>query len=280
MINLDFLEYLTEYAKTENLSKASKSLSLSQSALTRAMQKVEEYIGVPLFERTKNKLSLNETGKELVKNARLVIEAEKTMRERTIAFYNLSTSISVGTVAPGPMIKYGHRLFSIFPNKNIASKIDTEQNLLDGLRNGLFDFIFITNPIESEELECDFAFEEMLYVSVPKEHFLAGMKEGVCFAEIDGQSFLVAENLGVWDNVTKKFLPKSRFFPQSMENLSEIVNASTIPTFSTNLTLSLRESMGRVNLPILDKEAKFDFYVVYLKQNKKKIKDFLKIIKN
>ena len=67
MINLDFLSYLIEYSKTENLSKASRTLHISQSALTRAMQKVEDYLGVPIFERTKNRLSLNDTGKELIK---------------------------------------------------------------------------------------------------------------------------------------------------------------------------------------------------------------------
>ena len=67
MINLDFLSYLIEYSKTENLSKASRVLHISQSALTRAMQKVEDYLGVPIFERTKNRLSLNDTGKELIK---------------------------------------------------------------------------------------------------------------------------------------------------------------------------------------------------------------------
>ncbi len=63
MINLDFSNYLIEYSKTENLTKASKTLHISQSALTRAMQKVEDYVGVPIFERSKNKLTLNDTGK-------------------------------------------------------------------------------------------------------------------------------------------------------------------------------------------------------------------------
>lgn len=82
MINIDFLNYLIEYSKTENLTKASKVLHVSQSALTRAMQKVEDYVGVPIFTRTKNKLELNATGKELVKNAQLVVDAEKNMRQR------------------------------------------------------------------------------------------------------------------------------------------------------------------------------------------------------
>lgn len=278
MINIDFLEYLVEYAKTENLTKASNSLHISQSALTRAMQKVEDYVGVPIFERSKNKLTLTETGLELVKNAKIVIETEKAMKERTVAFYNSITNISVGTIAPSPMIKYGNLLFSVFPGKTIFSKIDSKENLLEKLKDGTYDFIFTTEQIDSDEIASKYVFTEKLYITIPKTHFLSKLTQGVHFKEIDGQSFLVADNLGLWDEIVAKNLPKSKFFPQSMENLYEIINASTIPNFSTNITLPLRSELDRVSLPILDEEASVTFYLAYKKQNKQKLKNLLNII--
>ena len=278
MINIDFLKYLVEYAKTENLTKASNSLHISQSALTRAMQKVEDYVGVPIFERSKNKLTLTETGLELVKNAKIVIETEKTMKERTVAFYNSITNISVGTIASGPMIKYGNLLFSVFPGKTIFSKIDSKENLFEKLKEGTYDFIFTTEQIESDEIASKYVFTEKLYITIPKTHFLSKLTQGVHFKEIDGQSFLVADNLGLWDEIVAKNLPKSKLFPQSMENLYEIINASTIPNFSTNITLPLRSELDRVSLPILDEEASVTFYLAYKKQNKQKLKNLLNII--
>ena len=278
MINIDFFFFLVEYAKTENLTKASNSLHISQSALTRAMQKVEDYVGVPIFERSKNKLSLTETGLELVKNAKIVIKTEKAMKERTVAFYNSITNISVGTIAPGPMIKYGNLLFSVFPGKTIFSKIDSKENLLEKLKDGTYDFIFTTEQIDSDEIASKYVFTEKLYTTIPKTHFLSKLTQGVHFKEIDGQSFLVADNLGLWDEIVAKNLPKSKFFPQSMENLYEIINASTIPNFSTNITLPLRSELDRVSLPILDEEASVTFYLAYKKQNKLKLKNLLNII--
>ena len=278
MINIDFLEYLVEYAKTENLTKASNSLHISQSALTRAMQKVEDYVGVPIFERSKNKLTLTETGLELVKNAKIVIETEKAMKERAVAFYNSITNISVGTIAPSPMIKYGNLLFSVFPGKTIFSKIDSKENLLEKLKDGTYDFIFTTEQIDSDEIASKYVFTEKLYITIPKTHFLSKLTQGVHFKEIDRQSFLVADNLGLWDEIVAKNLPKSKLFPQSMENLYEIINASTIPNFSTNITLPLRSELDRVSLPILDEEASVTFYLAYKKQNKLKLKNLLNII--
>lgn len=113
MINLDFLEYLIEFSKTNNLTKTSKSLHISQSALTRAMQKVEDYVGVPIFTHSKNKLELNDAGQVLVKYAKIVLDAEKIMKEKTVTFHNSSISLSIGSIAPGPMIKWQPALFTL-----------------------------------------------------------------------------------------------------------------------------------------------------------------------
>ncbi len=278
MINIDFLKYLIEYSKTENLTKASRILHISQSALTRAMQKLEEYIEVPIFERRRNKLTLNTTGKEFVKNAQLVIDAEKNLKEKTVAFYNQMTNISIGTVAPGPMIKYGNLLYSILPNKTIFSKIENQENLIENLLNGTYDFIFVSSPVENELLNCEYVFSESLYITIPKTHFLAGIKDGVHFSEIDGQSFLVSNNLGIWDQIVTKNLPKSKMFTQLKSNLEELINSSTIPNFSTNTTIPLCSRINRVNIPILDDDATVKFYIVYKKQNKQKLKNLLKMI--
>ena len=61
-----------------------------------------------------------------------------------------------------------------------------------------------------------------------------------------------------------------------MENLNEIINSSTIPNFSTNITLSSYEKLGRVNIPILDDDAKVEFYLVYKKSHQNKLLPLLK----
>ena len=278
MINIDFLQYLIEYSKTENLTRASKSLHVSQSALTRAMQKVEDYVGVPIFDRTKNRLSLNDTGKELVKNAIYVIEAEQIMKEKTVAFYNSKSQISVGSVAPGPMIKYGNLLYSIFPNKTIVTKIESEENLILKLKNLEYDFIFLSRELEDESLQSKFAFTEKLYIAIPKTHILAGMTNGIHFSEIDGQSFLVADNLGIWQTIVEKHLSKSKFFPQNFDNLNEIINSSTIPNFLTDITLSARREYDRLCIPILDDDASVSFYLVYRKDREKLVRSLFRYL--
>lgn len=62
MFELYELRQLITFAETGTLSKAAEILHLSQPALSRNMKKLEEDLGLTLFERTKNKLSLNKNG--------------------------------------------------------------------------------------------------------------------------------------------------------------------------------------------------------------------------
>lgn len=168
----------------------------------------------------------------------------------------------------------------LFKSKKIITKIESQESLLEKLNNDIYDFIFVSNPIEKENYVCQEAFKENLYITIPKTHFLAGMKDGVHFSEIDGQSFLVSNNLGIWDDIVAKNLPKSRFFPQEMDNLHEIISASSIPSFSTNVSLETKNDIDRISILILDQDASVTFYLVYKKQNKQKIKNFLKLLYN
>ena len=62
MFELYELRQLITFAETGTLSEAAEILHLSQPALSRNMKKLEEDLGLTLFERPKKKLSLNKNG--------------------------------------------------------------------------------------------------------------------------------------------------------------------------------------------------------------------------
>ena len=62
MLNLYQLQHLVAFAQAGTISQAAQDLLLSQPALTRSLQRLEEDLGVKLFERQKNRTSLNELG--------------------------------------------------------------------------------------------------------------------------------------------------------------------------------------------------------------------------
>lgn len=79
MFELTQLEQLIAFSECETLSKTAEILLISQPALSRSMQKLESDIGVTLFDRTKNKISLNDNGHMAVEYAKQIISDSHNM---------------------------------------------------------------------------------------------------------------------------------------------------------------------------------------------------------
>lgn len=69
------LEQLLAIDKYKTLSKAAEELLISQPALSRSMQRLEEELQVTLFTRQKNKITFNENGKLALEYARKIVNS-------------------------------------------------------------------------------------------------------------------------------------------------------------------------------------------------------------
>lgn len=74
-MELTQLKYFLEAAKTENLSKAARDLHISQPSLSKAIQKLEEELGTPLFQRDGRHLRLNQSGKAFLEKTAPAVAA-------------------------------------------------------------------------------------------------------------------------------------------------------------------------------------------------------------
>lgn len=73
-MELHQLQYLVMIADVGTVSKAAEILLISQPALTRSIQKLEDELGYPLFDRVKNRLILNDNGELAVKHAKKILK--------------------------------------------------------------------------------------------------------------------------------------------------------------------------------------------------------------
>ena len=283
MIEIYLLEQLDAFARLGTLSKASEELHLTQPSLTRSMQKLEELIGVPMFERTKNKLSLNENGMIAAEYARRILVEENRMVDHLRALDRSTRTISVGAVAPGPLIEFVPSLSALFPDMSIASEVKTEDELLEGLENSIYQFVILTHQVEDVNLICERYGDEQLFVSLPKKHRLSKKKK-LSFRELNGESILMLSEVGVWDKLVRKNMPNSSFLIQNDQNaLGELIEASNLPNFATDITIRAYENMqipsrnlsDRVLIPISDESATMDFYIVANKDLPSRYKSIL-----
>ena len=86
MIQMHYLKQLAVIAKNRTLSEAAEELGVTQSALSKSMQKLEQLLGVELFERRKNRITLNERGLYAAKLSEKLIIANEEAVEKIRSF--------------------------------------------------------------------------------------------------------------------------------------------------------------------------------------------------
>ena len=79
MIEFYQLEQLVMVAKMKTLSKAAETLSISQPGLTKSIQRLEKDLGMQLFSRKKNKITLNDNGWLAVELAQKTLDQREKM---------------------------------------------------------------------------------------------------------------------------------------------------------------------------------------------------------
>ncbi len=262
MVDSYLLEYFNAVVEEGTTLKASEKLNVSQPSVTKAIQKLEYELGINLFDRSPNKIVLNENGRVISKYIKDAISIDKRIREKAKELKQKSLTIHIEMTAPGPTFKYPNFFYFDKDSNPQTLEIKDERKCINDVLSGFADFAFINSKIQIEGIYCEKILDEKLYVYLPKKHFLAMKTEGVTFEELDGQSFLIAKDLGPWDRIVETHLKKSKFFRQEQENLSEIVSASSIPGFVTNMSLKFRDDPLRIAIPIMSEDTTIPFYAI------------------
>lgn len=270
MIEIGQVEQLLAVSKYGTLSKAAEALHISQPALSRAMQKLEEELQVPIFDREKNRITLNATGKVAVDYAQKVLFSANDMIARVREYDRMTHTISIGACAPAPLWDLVPYARKIYEDMAISSEIKMPDILLSGLENDLYTAVVLNKIPESKELYYELYDTETLYFSLAPDHPLADSK-ALFFKNLDGQTMLLYSRIGVWYPMHLETQPHTHFILQdNREVFMDLTQNSTLPTFISDLSIE-RDGKpdNRKIIPIIDKEATNSFYLVFKKKNKK-----------
>ena len=261
MIELAQLQQLIAVSQHGTISAAANALHLSQPALTRSMQRLEAELGVTLFDRKRNRAVLNRVGEMAMARAVGVLDSVGEMAQELRLFEARLSTIAVGSCGPAPMWDLAAELADRFPEKTLSTELGETDALIEGLAQGRYRLILTERPVDLPGLLCRKYTEEQLCVALPPEHPLSG-RRAIRLAELGEESILSYKDLGVWQRLVEKN-PRLHYLVQSdRATLAELVRASNLPCFSSNLTLfRFRTAVNRVSVPLLDEDASVTFYL-------------------
>ena len=167
------LNYVLALDKSNNFTKAAKACKISQPSLSTQIQKLEEELGVEIFDRTKKPIKLTEIGKILINQFKVIIDESSNVSELIIkSKEKINKNIKFGisyTLEATLLPLFYESLISKFNNSNIKLTINSKDKLLKKLNNNEIDFIITTTPRLKKELKVIPFYYEPLMIVIPKK---------------------------------------------------------------------------------------------------------------
>jgi DNA-binding transcriptional LysR family regulator len=132
------LDYVLAIAEEGNLTKAAKRLFISQPTLSMYLNRLEESLGVTLFDRHKNPIRLTEAGAYYLKCMKKIAEAEQLLRTELHSIANPMSNFTIGIGRVRghhwlpPLMR---ELTDLYPNVSFQSVQNSEHYLLDNFHS-------------------------------------------------------------------------------------------------------------------------------------------------
>ena len=223
------LEQFVTLARTGNFTRAAEKLSLAQAALSRAIQRLEDRIGQPVFERKPREVVLTDLGKILLERARAIlhlVEDTMTMLSESDRYGKIRLG-AIPTIAPYFLPGVLSEFSESHPNISVIVQEDTTENLIKRCSHGEIDLAILAYPINAKYLETEALFDEELFLVVPPEHELAARKK-VEASVVEEYPFVTLNEAHCLAENINSFCRNQSVQPVSVERISQLATVQEL----------------------------------------------------
>jgi len=193
-MTLKELRYVVAVATELHFGRAAQNCFVSQPALSLAVQKLEDELGVVLFERRKNDVLVTPAGERVVAQARRALAEVDAIKEIAHGGKDpLAGVFRVGvihTVGPYLLPDLVPELRKRAPDMRLEIEENLTANLEAMLKRGALDAIVVALPFESPGIATRVLFDEPFRLLVPNDHALAKRKT-VSTDDVAGERMLM-----------------------------------------------------------------------------------------
>ena len=155
-MELRVLNYFLTVAREKTISKAAKTLHVTQPTLSKQLKELEQELGIKLFERGSREITLTEDGIYLQNRGQEIM----TLVDLTISNLTnqsvVSGKITIGggeTEAFGVIAGLVHKLITDHPDIKVEIYSGNADDVLDKLDKGLLDFCLVIDPVSKQKYE-------------------------------------------------------------------------------------------------------------------------------
>lgn len=180
-MTLQELKYIVALADSGHFGQAAQACHVAQSTLSTQVKKLEDYLGVTLFDRTLKRVTPTPVGRQIVESARALLqETERIKALAKCAQDPMARTVHLGSIPTLGPYYLPHALLvirRIYPKLRLLLKEGLTDQLLADLHAGRLDAALLALPIRDEGLTVTPLFVEPFLAALPAGHPLARKKE-------------------------------------------------------------------------------------------------------
>lgn len=248
-MNIQQIEYLLAVNKYRSFSKAAENIFVTQPALTIQIRRLEDELGVELFDRNKKPLEPTEIGERIIEQARFLQKNIEKLSDIVSEFKReLSGNLRIGiipTVSPYLVPKFVNEFVGNFPEVNLQFTELITEDILSHLEEGTLDAGIIVTPFPMKNMTVFPLYYEEFFLYVSDKHPLIKRKN-IRVSELNLHDLWLLEEGNCFRNQVinicrreKDYKSKWKFDYESLsiDSLLKIVNSSRGITVIPELAL-------------------------------------------
>ncbi|SHN58016.1 DNA-binding transcriptional regulator, LysR family [Paenibacillus sp. ov031] len=241
------LRYFLTLARCEHVTEAAGKLHVTQSSLSKTIQRLEDDLGAPLFDRLGRKLRLNEFGRTFLRRTEKALFELEQGKQEIADLSNpdhgtLQLAVTTASTLPGILREFRKNK----PNVQFHVQMVTLEDMSILLHRGEIDFCLSSPPIQGDDIECQMLFQDPIVIAVPLGHRYAD-RSSITLEELKDEWFVgVTKGYGIRDLVDSKcqsvgFVPKYVYEGDEPARLTALVEAEIGIAFIPNTARNPQE---------------------------------------
>jgi len=193
-MNLRDLKYIIAVAETGHFGRAAERCFVSQPTLSGQIRKLEEELGVVVFERTNRSVEITPVGSAIVAHARQMMEQADAIQQLAQAHRDpLAGPLRIGaipTLSPYLIPLILGALKKQLPQMKLVLSEELTDILVERLRNHEIDAALLATPVEEADLEALPLFVEPFWVAYPRRHAFY-TRDRITLRDLSGENLLL-----------------------------------------------------------------------------------------
>jgi LysR family hydrogen peroxide-inducible transcriptional activator len=262
-MNLKDLEYVKAIAHYRHFRKAADACFVSQPTLSGQIKKLEQELGVTLFDRSTKQVTLTTQGKRLLTQIEIILEQTQILKELAATSNQpLQGKLTIGiipTIAPYLLPTLLTSMKEAFINSRFSFIEMQTTAMLDALNNGDLDFAILADVPELKSYHTVNLYKEDFLVAVSTDNALSKHKK-VALSDLHGFNLLMLSDGHCFKDQAQQFCfaagvnVSNQYQGNSLETLLALVAMDDGVTFVPKLACT--ERVGIDYMPIFPNQQR------------------------